>query len=62
MTSVLLPLTHKSDSPVTAFVFLALVAAAFVYVAWRLGAHHHKNRTAKKAGIDRRHDGLHGNH
>lgn len=62
MTSVLLPFTHKADSPVMAFVFLALVAAAFVYVAWRLCAHHHKNRQARKAGVNRRHDGTHLNH
>lgn len=62
MTSMTLPFIAKSQSPVWALVCLALVGAAFVATCWLLGKHHHAHRKAKKAGLDRRHDGRHGNH
>ncbi|MBI5247172.1 MAG: hypothetical protein HY923_08315 [Elusimicrobia bacterium] len=62
MTTVTIPFIVKSTNPLLTFVCLALVLAAFGYVAYLLGRHHHAKRKAKKLGHNHRHDGSHGNH
>ncbi len=62
MAAWTLPFVHKSDDSGFALVMLGAVVLAFGYVAWRLWRHHSANHAARKSGINRRHDGRHGNH
>lgn len=62
MTPWTLPFLQKSNSDALTFALLLGIGAVFAYCAYRLAAHHHKNSKARKSGVDRRHDGRHGNH
>jgi hypothetical protein len=62
MTSVPIPFIVKSPTPLLTFLCLGLTLAAFAYVAYLLGRHHHAERKARQQGRNRRHEGRHGNH
>ena len=62
MTAYTLPFLTKSNYPGLTTVLLLLVFAAIGFVAWQLWRHHREHRRARKLGINRKHDGRHGNH
>ncbi|UPT73108.1 MAG: hypothetical protein M0D55_14575 [Elusimicrobiota bacterium] len=62
MTALTIPFISKSNHPLVTVVCLALVGAAIALTIYLLCRHFHGHHKAKKEGIDRRHDGRHGNH
>jgi hypothetical protein len=62
MATMTLPFLQKTGSPALTMLMLVLTVAAIGCVAYLLGRHHHGHRKARKLGINRRHDGRHGNH
>jgi heme O synthase-like polyprenyltransferase len=62
MMPLTLPSAGKSNVPYLTIALLVVVAAVFVYVAWKVYAHHRDRDRDRKAGVNRRHDGSHGNH
>jgi hypothetical protein len=62
MNAMTIPFIEKSHNPLLTFVCLGLVGAAIAINVYLLCRHFHGHRKAKKAGVDRRHDGRHGNH
>lgn len=62
MTSIMLPTVVKESHPVMTTVLLALIACAFVWVAFWTARHEHRTRKARKHGQHPHHTGRHGNH
>jgi hypothetical protein len=62
MTALTIPFISKSNSPFLTLLCLVLVGAAIGVTVYLLCRHAHGHHKAKKQGVDRRHDGRHGNH
>lgn len=62
MSPITIPFIAKSNTPFLTASCLLFVGAAFALTAYLLFRHYQGQRKAKKAGVDRRHDGRHGNH